>query len=58
MAQRTDWDATLYDEKHSFVSQYGLEVVEQLPLEIPPNDVNRRYLHAKKYKMGHDLKEV
>lgn len=30
MVQRTDWDATLYDEKHSFVSQFGLEVVELL----------------------------
>ena len=30
MVQRTDWDATLYDEKHSFVSQYGLEVVKLL----------------------------
>ena len=45
-------------KKVSRLEVYGLEVVEQLPLEIPPNDVNRRYLHAKKYKMGHDLKEV
>ena len=37
---------------------YGLEVVEQLPLEIPPTDHNRRYLEAKKTKMGHTLREV
>ncbi len=37
---------------------YGLEIVEQLPLEISPNQHNRRYLEAKKYKMGHDLRSV
>jgi 3,4-dihydroxy 2-butanone 4-phosphate synthase/GTP cyclohydrolase II len=37
---------------------YGLHVVEQLPLEVPPNDVNRRYLEAKKHKLGHDLRSV
>lgn len=37
---------------------YGLEVVEQLPLEIPPTATNRRYLEAKKYRMGHDLRSV
>ncbi len=37
---------------------YGLEVVEQLPIEMKPKDDNRRYLQAKKYKMGHKLREV
>lgn len=37
---------------------YGLEIVEQLPLEISPNDTNRRYLETKKYKMGHELRHV
>ena len=37
---------------------YGLEIVEQLPLEIVPNQHNRRYLEAKKYKLGHDLRSV
>ncbi len=37
---------------------YGLEVVEQLPIEIRPNEHNRRYLHAKKYKLGHVLRHV
>jgi 3,4-dihydroxy 2-butanone 4-phosphate synthase/GTP cyclohydrolase II len=37
---------------------YGLEVVEQLPLEMPPTAHNRRYLEAKKAKMGHTLREV
>ena len=37
---------------------YGLEVVDQVSLEIPPNPHNRRYLEAKKQKMGHELKQV
>jgi len=37
---------------------YGLEVVEQLPLEMTPNDINRRYLATKKQKMGHKLRQV
>ena len=34
---------------------YGLEIVEQVPLQIPPNEVNRDYLRTKKEKMGHLL---
>jgi len=37
------------------LSGYGLEVVERVPLEIPPNPANRRYLETKKTKMGHYL---
>ena len=32
---------------------YGLEVVERVPLEINPNDINKDYLETKKNKMGH-----
>jgi 3,4-dihydroxy 2-butanone 4-phosphate synthase/GTP cyclohydrolase II len=45
-------------KKVSRLEVYGLHVVEQLPLEIPSNEINRRYLQAKKYKMGHDLRGV
>ncbi|MCG3126810.1 MAG: Riboflavin biosynthesis protein RibBA [Phycisphaerae bacterium] len=45
-------------KKVSRLAVYGLEVVEQLPLEVPPNDSNRRYLQAKKSKLGHTLREV
>lgn len=34
---------------------YGLKVVERVPLVISPNKVNKRYLAAKKNKMGHYL---
>ncbi|MBI3629510.1 MAG: bifunctional 3,4-dihydroxy-2-butanone-4-phosphate synthase/GTP cyclohydrolase II [Candidatus Rokubacteria bacterium] len=32
---------------------YGLSVVEQIPIEIPPTESNRRYLDTKRSKLGH-----
>jgi 3,4-dihydroxy 2-butanone 4-phosphate synthase / GTP cyclohydrolase II len=37
---------------------FDLEIVERVPLEIEPNDVNYQYLKAKKEKMGHILKKI
>ncbi|MFQ5806558.1 MAG: GTP cyclohydrolase II [Phycisphaerae bacterium] len=37
---------------------YGLKIVEQIPLELPPNESNRRYLETKKHKLGHNLRHV
>jgi 3,4-dihydroxy 2-butanone 4-phosphate synthase/GTP cyclohydrolase II len=34
---------------------YGLSVVEQVPIEVEPNEHNRCYLECKKLKMGHML---
>jgi len=34
---------------------YGLEVVEQVPIEISPNLENRGYLRTKREKLGHRL---
>lgn len=34
---------------------YGLEIVEQLPIEIVPNPHNERYLQTKRDKMGHNI---
>ncbi len=36
---------------------YGLEIVDRVPIEIPPNGVNRRYLQTKRDRMGHLLVE-
>ena len=32
---------------------YGLSIIEQVPIEVPPNEYNRCYLECKKFKMGH-----
>jgi 3,4-dihydroxy 2-butanone 4-phosphate synthase/GTP cyclohydrolase II len=37
------------------IEGFGLTVVEQLPIEVPPNSENRRYLETKKLKLGHRL---
>ena len=34
---------------------YGLEIVEQLPIKIPPNEHNQKYLDTKRDKMGHKI---
>jgi len=34
---------------------YGLSVVEQVPIEIKPNEYNKDYLECKRLKMGHLL---
>jgi 3,4-dihydroxy 2-butanone 4-phosphate synthase/GTP cyclohydrolase II len=36
---------------------YGLEIVERIPIEIPPNENNRKYLETKRDKMGHLILE-
>jgi len=32
---------------------YGLEIVDRIPIEIPPNPLNEKYLLTKRDKMGH-----
>jgi len=34
---------------------YGLSIIEQIPIEIEPNEFNRCYLECKQTKMGHML---
>ena len=34
---------------------YGIEVVSRIPIEVPPNAENYRYLAAKRHKLGHLL---
>jgi 3,4-dihydroxy 2-butanone 4-phosphate synthase / GTP cyclohydrolase II len=37
---------------------YGLSIVENVPIEIIPNEHNEFYMQTKKSRMGHDLKYV
>jgi 3,4-dihydroxy 2-butanone 4-phosphate synthase/GTP cyclohydrolase II len=37
---------------------YGLHITEQVPIQVPPNQHNQRYLQTKKEKMGHLLDEA
>ena len=37
---------------------YGLEIVENIPLEIEPNQYNKFYMQTKKVRMGHNLHKV
>jgi 3,4-dihydroxy 2-butanone 4-phosphate synthase/GTP cyclohydrolase II len=40
------------------LSGYGLEIVDRVPIEIPPNGANLKYLKTKKEKLGHILDMV
>ncbi len=44
--------------KYVALAGYGLEIVERVPLEVPPTEHTRKYLEAKKHKLGHLLKMV
>ena len=45
-------------KKVSRLEVYGIEVVEQLTIEMTPNEHNHGYLKTKRDKFGHDLREV
>jgi len=34
---------------------YGLEIVENIPIEIEPNPHNIKYLQTKRDKLGHEI---
>ncbi len=40
------------------ISGYGLSIVEQISIEVEPNEYNRAYLKTKKEKLGHELRSV
>jgi 3,4-dihydroxy 2-butanone 4-phosphate synthase/GTP cyclohydrolase II len=44
--------------KYIALTGFGLEIVERIPLEVPPTDSSRDYLRTKRDKLGHLLKLV
>lgn len=44
-------------KKRTGLIGYGLEIVENVPLEVKPNPHNLKYLQTKKDKMGHAILE-
>jgi 3,4-dihydroxy 2-butanone 4-phosphate synthase / GTP cyclohydrolase II len=44
--------------KYVGLAGYGLEIVERVPLEVPPTEATREYLRTKRDKLGHLLKLV
>ena len=45
-------------KKLSGIGGFGLTVVSQEPIEVQPNEENRRYLEAKREKLGHTLGRI
>ena len=45
-------------KKRIGLESYGLEVVENVPLEVTPNAYNHFYMETKKKRMGHTLKNI
>ncbi|MFO7974777.1 MAG: bifunctional 3,4-dihydroxy-2-butanone-4-phosphate synthase/GTP cyclohydrolase II [Candidatus Hydrogenedentota bacterium] len=41
--------------KRAGLEGYGLEVMDLVPIQIPPNEINARYLQTKRDKLGHLL---
>jgi len=44
--------------KYVAIEGFGLQIVERVPLEIAPSQTTRKYLEAKKTKLGHILELV
>jgi 3,4-dihydroxy 2-butanone 4-phosphate synthase / GTP cyclohydrolase II len=44
--------------KYVAIEGFGLRIVERVPLEIAPSQTSRKYLEAKKKKLGHILELV
>jgi 3,4-dihydroxy 2-butanone 4-phosphate synthase/GTP cyclohydrolase II len=42
-------------KKRAALQGYGLEIVENVPIEVLPNPFNQSYLETKRDKMGHNI---
>ncbi len=42
-------------KKRAALKGYGLEIVENVPIQTVPNEYNQKYLDTKRDKMGHEL---
>lgn len=45
-------------KKRIGLESYGLKVVENVPLEVTPNEFNKFYMETKKKRMGHILRNI
>ena len=45
-------------QKFDALATAGIQVVERIPIEIPPSDSTKNYLKTKKAKLGHLLSKV
>lgn len=41
--------------KRAGLEGYGIEIVETVPIEVPANPYNARYLQTKRDKLGHEI---
>ncbi len=41
--------------KRAGLKGYGLEIIDIVPIEIPPNPFNEKYLRTKRDKLGHEI---
>jgi 3,4-dihydroxy 2-butanone 4-phosphate synthase/GTP cyclohydrolase II len=44
--------------KRKGLESFGLEIVENIPIEVTPNKYNSFYMKTKKERMGHDLHQI
>jgi 3,4-dihydroxy 2-butanone 4-phosphate synthase/GTP cyclohydrolase II len=44
-------------QKVNGLAEYGIEVVERVPIVINANPLNKKYLHTKMEKLGHMIEE-
>jgi 3,4-dihydroxy 2-butanone 4-phosphate synthase/GTP cyclohydrolase II len=44
-------------QKVNGLAEYGIEVVERVPIIIDANPLNKKYLHTKKEKLGHMMEQ-